>query len=104
MTIKRMATRFAAILLTICILLSVPVIFPGETVHALDYTLLEQKLNTWRQYICRTVMSLSLKDYYDTGVLPSITAGQFFYEGGCLMPHMCGIDLSGAGEGLHKER
>ena len=83
MTIKRMATRFAAILLTICILLSVPVIFPGETVRALDFTLLEQKLNTWQQYICRTVMSLSLKDYYDTGVLPSITAGQFFYEGGC---------------------
>ena len=83
MTIKRMATRFAAILLTICILLSVPVIFPGETVRALDYTLLESKLSTWQQYICRTMMSLSLKDYYDTGILPSITAGQFYYEGGC---------------------
>ena len=60
MTIKRMATRFAAILLTIYILLSVPVIFPGETVHALDYTLLESKLSTWQQYICRTMMSISL--------------------------------------------
>lgn len=83
MSIKRMATRFAAILLTICILLSVPAVFPGETVSALDYSLIESKLSTWQYYLCRTVMSISLKDYFDTGVLPSITAGQFFYEGGC---------------------
>lgn len=82
MPIKRMATRFAAILLSICILLSVPAFSRGETVSALDYSLIETKLNTWQYYLCRTVMSVSLKDYFDTGVLPSITAGQFFYEGG----------------------
>ena len=82
MSIKRMATRFAAILLTICILLSVPAVFPGETVSALDFSMVESKLNTWQYYLCRTAMSISLKDYYDTGVLPSITVGQFLYEGG----------------------
>ena len=65
MSIKRMATRFAAILLTICILLSVPAVFPGETVSALDFSMVESKLNTWQYYLCRTAMSISLKDYYD---------------------------------------
>ncbi len=82
MSIKRMATRFAAILLTICILLSVPSVTPDAAAKGLDFSLIESKLNTWQYYLCRTVMSVSLKDYFDTGVLPSITAGQFFYEGG----------------------
>ena len=77
-----MATRFAAILTVIAILLATPLWQTPKEVQALDYTLIETKLNTWQYYFCRTLMSVSLKDYYDTGVLPSITAGQAYYEGG----------------------
>ena len=82
MNIKRMATRFAAILTVMAILLATPLWQTPKKALALDYTLIETKLNAWQYYFCRTLMSLSLKDYYDTGVLPSITAGQAYYEGG----------------------
>ncbi len=83
MNFKRMATRFAAILVTMVFLLTAPFWLPAEEAQALDFTLIETKLNTWQYYFCRTLMSVSLKDGYDTGVLPSITAGQAYYEGGC---------------------
>lgn len=83
MKTRRPATRIAALLLTAVLLLTVPVFLPAEPVSALDYTAIQSKLNTWQYYFCRTVMSLALKDSYDTGVLASITAGQSFYEGGC---------------------
>lgn len=83
MNCKRMATRIAAILITTVFLLTAPLWLPGEEARALDFTPIETKLNTWQYYFCRTLMSVSLKDYYDTGVLPSITAGQAYYEGGC---------------------
>lgn len=51
-------------------------------VSALDYSKIEKGLNRWQTYFLRTVMSISLKDAYDTGVLASITAGQAVYEGG----------------------
>ncbi len=78
-----MATRFAAILITMVFLLTAPLWLPNQEAQALDFSLIETKLNTWQYYFCRTLMSVSLKDYYDTGVLPSITAGQAYYEGGC---------------------
>lgn len=49
----------------------------------LDYSKVETKTNNrWEYYFLRTVMSISIKDAYDTGVLASITAGQAVYEGG----------------------
>ncbi len=78
----RLLAKALALLLAITfLLLAVPLL--SERAEALDYTDIESKLNTWQYYFCRTIMSLSLKDSYDTGVLASITAGQSFYEGGC---------------------
>ena len=65
MNIKRMATRFAAILITMVFLLTAPLWLPNQEAQALDFSLIETKLNTWQYYFCRTLMSVSLKDYYD---------------------------------------
>ena len=52
----------------------------------IDYSGLSS-LNRWQYVFLRTVMSLALKDGYDNGVLPSVTAGQAVYEGGiCSFP------------------
>lgn len=77
-------------LLSFCLALAMtavllPALFSGGglQVSALDYTKVEKKTNNrWEYYFLRTVMSLSIKDAYDTGVLASITAGQAVYEGG----------------------
>lgn len=82
--VSRTLTRtLSAILAIVLVLLAFPFLLPAEPAAALDYTDIQTKLNTWQYYFCRTVMSLAQKDAYDTGVLASITAGQFFYEGGC---------------------
>lgn len=55
----------------------------GMQASALDYSKVQTKTNNrWEYYFLRTVMSISIKDAYDTGVLASITAGQAVYEGG----------------------
>ncbi len=67
------------------VLIAFSAMLPAPQVQAqeLDYEPIRTQLGTWQYYFMRTVMSLSLKDYYDTGVLPSVTAGQAFFEGGC---------------------
>ena len=80
-TIKKI---FCFLLIT-AILLTAFSFMPAKqaAAEALDFTDIQTKLNTWQYYFCRTFMSLALKDYYDTGILPSITVGQALYEGGC---------------------
>lgn len=81
--LRKLRRAVSALLATALLLLAVPFLLPPAPVAALDFSAIESKSNTWQYYFCRTVMSVALKDAYDTGVLASITAGQFFYEGGC---------------------
>ena len=74
---------------TLCLILVLVTLFtafsflvPARKVAALDYSAIESGLNTWQYYFCRTAMSIALKDFYDSGVLPSITVGQIAIEGG----------------------
>ncbi|MBQ0092951.1 MAG: SH3 domain-containing protein [Clostridiales bacterium] len=73
----------------LCALLAAVMLFaafsffvPARKVEALDYSAIKSGLNTWQYYFSRTAMSIALKDFYDSGVLPSITVGQIAVEGG----------------------
>ena len=85
MNLKRNCKYISAILLVMAVLLAFSAVLPAPQVQAqaLDYEPIRTQLGTWQYYFMRTVMSLSLKDCYDTGVLASVTAGQAFFEGGC---------------------
>ncbi len=83
MNLRRHFKQTAVVLIVMACLIAVSALLPAQQTQALDYTAIKTELGTWQYYFLRTVMSLSLKDYYDTGVLPSITAGQAFFEGGC---------------------
>lgn len=79
----RRVLSFCLALATVAMLLPALFAAGGLQAAALDYSLLESKTNNrWEYYFLRTVMSLSIKDAYDNGVLASITAGQAVYEGG----------------------
>lgn len=79
----RRVLSFCLALATVAMLLPALFAAGGLQAAALDYSLVEKKTNNrWEYYFLRTVMSLSIKDAYDTGVLASITAGQAVYEGG----------------------
>ena len=71
-----------AVLVTAILLTGFSFLLPARKVAALDYSAIESGLNTWQYYFCRTAMSIALKDFYDSGVLPSITVGQIAIEGG----------------------
>lgn len=75
--------KLLCLVLVSAILLTAVSFLAAGRVEALDYTDIKTKLSTWQYYFCRTFMSLALKDYIDTGVLPSVTVGQALYEGGC---------------------
>ena len=79
-------TRVLSLCLAVAtVVMLLPALFAagGLQASALDYSLVESKTNNrWEYYFLRTVMSLSIKDAYDNGVLASITAGQAVYEGG----------------------
>lgn len=85
MNLKKNCKYISAVLLLMAVLLAFSAVLPAPQVQAqgLDYEPIRTQLGTWQYYFSRTMMSLALKDYYDTGILPSITAGQAFFEGGC---------------------
>ncbi len=88
MKAERIAVRplrriLALTLAAVLFLLAVPLLLTPEQAQALDYSAMEAKLNKWKYDYCRTFMSMALKDYYDSGVLPSITVAQAYFESGC---------------------
>ncbi len=88
MKAERIAVRslrriLALALAAVLFLLAVPLLLTPEKAQALDYSAMEAKLNRWKYDYCRTFMSMALKDYYDSGVLPSITVAQAYFESGC---------------------
>ncbi len=81
--VRSLRRILALTLAAVLFLLAVPLLLTPEKAQALDYSAMEAKLNTWKYDYCRTFMSLALKDYYDSGVLPSITVAQAYFESGC---------------------
>ncbi|MCH5183854.1 MAG: SH3 domain-containing protein [Oscillospiraceae bacterium] len=82
----RKGVRAASFCLALALVLMALPVLSGSAAEgdpSLDYSKIESKTNNrWEYYFLRTVMSISIKDAYDTGVLASITAGQAVYEGG----------------------
>ncbi len=77
---KHLLKRCLSLLLTLLILLTVPVI-PSTTVSAGVKDNIA-KLNEWQQIYLRVISCLALKDSYESGIFPSLTAGQAIYESG----------------------
>lgn len=87
------------ILIALLLLFGLIYIAPARKASALDFTKLESHVNKWQAYFCRTIMPIALKEYYESGVLASITCTQACYEGG-----ICGAPISVIGKnhfGVH---
>ncbi|MBP5230430.1 MAG: SH3 domain-containing protein [Clostridia bacterium] len=91
--------KMLGVLLSVAILLGCIAVLPVNRAQALDYSIIEGKLSTWQYYFCRTLMSIALKDAYDShaetgkNIFPSITCGQACFEGG-----ICGAPISVIGK------
>ncbi len=77
----KLRKRCAALLLAVLLLASALPFFASMPASASVESNINS-LTVWQQDFLRVIRSLALKDAYDTGVLPSITAGQALYEGG----------------------
>lgn len=77
---KHLLKRCISLMLALLVLCSVPVI-PTTTVSAGVKDNIA-KLNEWQQIYLRVISCLALKDSYESGIFPSLTAGQAIYESG----------------------
>ena len=77
---KHLLKRCLSLMLALLVLSTVPVI-PSTTVSAGVKENIA-KLNEWQQIYMRVISCLALKDSYESGIFPSLTAGQAIYESG----------------------
>jgi len=77
---KHLLKRCLSLMLALLVLFTVPVI-PSTTVSAGVKDNIA-KLNEWQQIYLRVISCLALKDSYESGIFPSLTAGQAVYESG----------------------
>lgn len=77
---KHRFKRCLSLMLTLLVLLTNWVIPPTTVSAGVDDNI--AKLNEWQQIYLRVISCLALKDSYETGIFPSLTAGQAIYESG----------------------